>query len=308
MVAEKSRGEVGELRSQLMRLSGGGSSPEKIALKRELFRKLIMLGTIGQDMSSLFMQVSAEHRRQTSCRTRVAQHAICAHRALDAPSKAKSMAPYMILWPLQVITCAASDSQDIVLKKSLYQYITTYANANPELMLLTINMLLKDCQDQDPTIRGLALRSLCSLTISNLTEYLVRCGRCEQRDRLLQRPGMCRALGACVACGAAASGANEAACLYVASIATTFVSLQLYSGQPSPPLQMSPIQRGLEDRQPYVRRTAVMGVLKVYNFDEGAVQNAGKSSLTYASSTRQRFDWSVASRCHARLRAAISAD
>lgn len=57
MVAEKSRGELGELRSQLMRLSGGGSSPEKIAQKREVFRKVIMLGTIGQDMSSLFMQV-----------------------------------------------------------------------------------------------------------------------------------------------------------------------------------------------------------------------------------------------------------
>lgn len=39
--------------------------------------------------------------------------------------------------------------------------------------------------------------------------------------------------------------------------------------------QMSPIQRGLEDRHPYVRRTAVMGVLKVYNFDAGAVRNAG---------------------------------
>ena len=60
-----------------------------------------------------------------------------------------------------------------MLKKSLYQYITTYGTANSDLMLLTINMLLKDCQDQDPTIRGLALRSLCSLTISNLTEYLV---------------------------------------------------------------------------------------------------------------------------------------
>lgn len=43
-------------------------------------------------------------------------------------------------------------------------------------------------------------------------------------------------------------------------------------------MQMSPIQRGLEDRHPYVRRTAVMGVLKVYNFDEAAVQNAGEHS------------------------------
>ena len=56
MTAEKSRGEVGDLRNQLMRLSGGGSNPEKIALKRDLFRKLIVLGTTGQDMSGLFMQ------------------------------------------------------------------------------------------------------------------------------------------------------------------------------------------------------------------------------------------------------------
>jgi hypothetical protein len=38
----------------------------------------------------------------------------------------------------QVISCAASDAQDVVLKKSLYLYITTWATANPELMLLTI--------------------------------------------------------------------------------------------------------------------------------------------------------------------------
>lgn len=43
--------------------------------------------------------------------------------------------------------------------------------------------------------------------------------------------------------------------------------------------QMAPIQRGLEDRHPYVRRTAVMGVLKVYTFDAGAVLNAGARYL-----------------------------
>ena len=68
MVAEKSRGELGELRSQLTRLSGGGSSPEKIAQKREVFRKVIMLGTIGQDMSSLFMQVKVDMRLHISTR------------------------------------------------------------------------------------------------------------------------------------------------------------------------------------------------------------------------------------------------
>ena len=42
-----------------------------------------------------------------------------------------------------------------------------------------------------------------------------------------------------------------------------------------PAAQMSPIQQGLKDAHPYVRRTAVMGVLKVYHLDSAAVLNAG---------------------------------
>ena len=38
---------------------------------------------------------------------------------------------------------------------------------------------------------------------------------------------------------------------------------------------MSPISMGLQDRHHYVRRTAVLGVLKVYNLDASAVRNAG---------------------------------
>ncbi|EIE24641.1 Adaptor protein complex beta subunit, partial [Coccomyxa subellipsoidea C-169] len=111
---------------------------------------------------------------------------------------------------MQVMTCAVSSGEDIVLKKMLYLYICTYAQSNPDLTLLTINLLTKDCKDQDPTIRGLALRSLCQLRVANLVEYI-----------------------------------------------------------------MSPIQQGLQDAHPYVRRTAVMGVLKVYHLDKAAVLNAG---------------------------------
>ena len=78
------------------------------------------------------------------------------------------------LWcALQVMTCAVSSGEDVVLKKMLYLYITTYAQHNPDLTLLTINLLTKDCKDQDPTIRGLALRSLCQLRLANLIEYIV---------------------------------------------------------------------------------------------------------------------------------------
>ena len=44
-------------------------------------------------------------------------------------------------------------------------------------------------------------------------------------------------------------------------------------------LQVQPIRMGLKDAHPYVRRTAVMGVLKVYNIDKSAVRNAGAAVL-----------------------------
>eukprot|EP00798_Chlamydomonas_sp_ICE-L_P024469 gene24469-10073_t len=80
-------------------------------------------------------------------------------------------------------------SDDVVLKKMLYLYITTYATQIPDLALLGINQLLKDCNDQDPTT--------------------------------------------------------------------------------------TPVNHGLEDRHPYVRRTAAMGVLKMYHIDPDIVIRHG---------------------------------
>ncbi len=76
------------------------------------------------------------------------------------------------LFPMMT-SCANLSSEDLVLKKMLYLYITHYATQTPDLALLTINQLHKDCHDQDPLVRGLALRSLCSLRIPNFLEYVV---------------------------------------------------------------------------------------------------------------------------------------
>lgn len=65
----------------------------------------------------------------------------------------------------------ATPPDDVGLKKLLYLYISSYAGRNPELALLTVNTLVKDTEDADPTIRGLALRYLCGLRIPNLAEY-----------------------------------------------------------------------------------------------------------------------------------------
>ena len=45
--------------------------------------------------------------------------------------------------------------------------------SNSELTLLVINTLQKDCRDEDPMIRGLALRSLSSLRLRSILEYVV---------------------------------------------------------------------------------------------------------------------------------------
>ena len=71
----------------------------------------------------------------------------------------------------EMVMCSAAS--DIVLKKMCYLYVGTYAKVNPDIALLTINFLQRDCHDEDPMIRGLALRSLCSLHVANLVEYLV---------------------------------------------------------------------------------------------------------------------------------------
>ena len=71
-----------------------------------------------------------------------------------------------------MIMCGAC--ADLVIKKMLYLYTANYAELMPEMALLTINTLQKDCNDADPTVRGLALRAFCSLNVPNLIEYVVR--------------------------------------------------------------------------------------------------------------------------------------
>lgn len=66
----------------------------------------------------------------------------------------------------------ASQLGDTVQKKMVYLYLTTYAEENADLAILAVNTLQKDTKDVDPSVRGLALRSLCSLHLSNMVEYL----------------------------------------------------------------------------------------------------------------------------------------
>lgn len=52
---------------------------------------------------------------------------------------------------------------DLTCKKLVYLYISQYAKRNPDVALLTINSLQKDCLDPNAMIRGLALKTLCNI-------------------------------------------------------------------------------------------------------------------------------------------------
>merc|ERR1719450_965537 len=122
----------------------------------------------------------------------------------------KKVIAYMTLGidvsPLFSEMIMASATNDLVQKKMVYLYLVNYAESNAELAILAVNTLQKDCRDDDPMIRGLALRSLCSLNIQNMVEYL----------------------------------------------------------QPA-------VQRALEDVNGYVRKTAVIGVMKVFHISRSTV-------------------------------------
>ena len=64
-------------------------------------------------------------------------------------------------------------TKDLVAKKMIYFYLCVHSETNSEIAILAINTLQKDCKDESPLVRGLALRSLASLRLPQLTEYLI---------------------------------------------------------------------------------------------------------------------------------------
>ncbi|XP_061697800.1 AP-4 complex subunit beta-1 [Syngnathoides biaculeatus] len=72
---------------------------------------------------------------------------------------------------------------DIVQKKLVYVFLCSYASMNPELSLLVINTLRKDCQDPNPMVRGLALRNMTNLRLPSLVEYVEQPLTVGLRDR-----------------------------------------------------------------------------------------------------------------------------
>ncbi|KAM6232615.1 AP-4 complex subunit beta-1 isoform 3-T3 [Spheniscus humboldti] len=66
----------------------------------------------------------------------------------------------------------ASAAADVVQKKLVSLYVRAQAPRQPQLALLAVNTLRKDCAHPSPAVRGLALRSMCGLRMPGIQEYL----------------------------------------------------------------------------------------------------------------------------------------
>ena len=108
----------------------------------------------------------------------------------------------------------AVEIKDVVIKKMVYLYLCHYAHANPELGIMCINTLQRECNNEDPMVRGLALRAMTSLGMTEILEYV------EQ-----------------------------------------------------------PLKKSLNDISAYVRKTAVMGILKLHYLDADFVAGRGYSDM-----------------------------
>ncbi len=54
----------------------------------------------------------------------------------------------------------------------IYLYLGNYAESNSELAIMAINTYRRDLENNDPKVRGLALRSLFNMKFSGVIEYL----------------------------------------------------------------------------------------------------------------------------------------
>ena len=110
----------------------------------------------------------------------------------------------------------AIETRDLVVKKMVYHYLSNYAHEKPEMGLMCINTLQRDCVNEDPMVRGLALRSLCSLRLPSVLEYIEE-----------------------------------------------------------------PLRKSLTDGSPYVRKTGVIGILKVFHLDKDLITSGDWLDVLY---------------------------
>ena len=71
---------------------------------------------------------------------------------------------------VDVTNCMQTDNLE--LKKLVYLYVMNYAKSNPDLAIMSVNCFVRDCDDPNPLIRALAIRTMGCIRVDKITEYV----------------------------------------------------------------------------------------------------------------------------------------
>uniref|UniRef100_A0A095C643 AP-2 complex subunit beta n=1 Tax=Schistosoma haematobium TaxID=6185 RepID=A0A095C643_SCHHA len=79
-------------------------------------------------------------------------------------------ARYFTTTKKDVINCMQTDNLE--LKKLVYLYLMNYAKTQPDTAIMAVNTFVKDCDDPNPLIRALAVRTMGCIRVEKITAYL----------------------------------------------------------------------------------------------------------------------------------------
>jgi AP-1 complex subunit beta-1 len=70
---------------------------------------------------------------------------------------------------------------NLELKKLVYLFVINYSKSQPDLAVMGVNTFRRDCNDPNPLIRALAIRTMGCVRVDKIVEYL-----CEPLRRCLK--------------------------------------------------------------------------------------------------------------------------
>ena len=70
-----------------------------------------------------------------------------------------------------VVNCMQTDNLE--LKKLVYLYLMNYAKSQPDMAIMAVNTFVKDCEDTNPLIRALAVRTMGCIRLYFICEVQV---------------------------------------------------------------------------------------------------------------------------------------
>ena len=71
-----------------------------------------------------------------------------------------------------VANCMQTDNLE--LKKLVYLYLMNYAKSQPDMAIMAVNTFVKDCEDPNPLIRALAVRTMGCIRVDKVPIFSIK--------------------------------------------------------------------------------------------------------------------------------------